>query len=293
LYWDQENYMESCIQIITDSSCDLPAEVLAEYEIEVVPLVVNFGGEEYPDSELSPDEYWAKAAEGQRARTSQPSLAVFEEAFERAIARGKQVVCTTVTSKHSGTFNAARLAAQRFGDAVQVFDSHAFSLGLGFQAVFAAQAARAGRSMQDILALLHDLRDRQRFLIVLDSLENLRRGGRADAFIGAADRMTRALNIKLIINAVEGQLRPLGAARSFKGAIRRAISTLERMGPMEHLAVAHTRSQEMAQQVAEQLSDKFSLPLEKVWLRETGAVLATHAGPGVIAVVAIPQPAPE
>jgi DegV family protein with EDD domain len=281
--------MESNIQIITDSSCDLPPEVLQEYDIEVVPLIVNFGAEEFDDGEMTPDQYWTKAAEGQRARTSQPSLAAFEQAFERAIARGKQVICTTVTSKHSGTFNAARLAAQRFGDAVHVFDSHAFSLGLGFQAVFAAQAARAGRSMQDILALLQDLRARQRFLIVLDSLENLRRGGRADAFIAAADRMTRALNIKLIVNAVEGQLRPLSAARSVKGALRRAISTLERMGPMEHLAVAHTRSQELAEQVAKQLSDRFSLPLEKVWLRETGAVLATHAGPGVIAVVAIPQ----
>ena len=187
-------------------------------------------------------------------------MGAFEAAFERLVAAGRRVVCVTITSKHSGTFNAARLAAQRFGEAVKVFDSLSLSLGLGVQALAAAQAAKAGRSMQEMLALLEDLRARMRLMIVLDTLENLRRGGRADGFIPIADRMARALNIKVIINLDEGQLRLMGAARSFKGAVTRVLNTIEQLGPLEHLAVAHTRNPEMAQQVVDQLAQRTGFP---------------------------------
>jgi DegV family protein with EDD domain len=282
--------MAQAIGIVTDSSSDLPPDLAEQYGIDIVSLIVHFGSEDYLDSALPPEDFWAKAAGPDHPRTSQPAVGDFEAVFERLIGQGKQVLCVTVTSKHSGTFNAARLAAERFGEAVQVFDSWSFSLGLGLQTLFAAQSARAGRSMQEILDALHDLRDRMRFTIVLDTLENLRRGGRADGFISIADRMARALNIKVIVNAVEGQLRLLGAARSFKGALRRVLSQVEHLAPLQDLAVAHTRSQQLAEQVAQDLARRLSFPLERIWLRETGAVLSTHAGPGVIAVLAVPKP---
>jgi DegV family protein with EDD domain len=285
--------MEQKIGIVTDSCCDLPPQLLQEFEVEVVPLVVHFGTDTYRDGEFPMDEFWEKAAGPHRPQTSQPAVGVFEEAFERLIARGKQVLCLTVTGKHSGTFNAAQVAAQRFGEAVTVFDSLSFSLGLGLQTLAAAQAARAGRSLREILALLEELRARMRFMIVLDTLENLRRGGRADGFVAIADRMTRVLNIKLIINMVEGQLRPLGAARSLKGGVRRVLDRVERMGALEHLAVIHTRRHEMAAKLADQLTERFRLPQAHILIRETGAVLSTHAGPGAIAVLAVPLPATD
>lgn len=285
--------MEQKISIVTDSCCDLPSQLLQEFEVEVVPLIVCFGTDTYYDGEFPMDEFWEKAAGPARPQTSQPAVGVFEEVFERLVARGKQVLCLTVTGGHSGTFNAAHVAAQRFGEAVTVFDSLSFSLGLGLQTLAAAQAARAGRSIREILALLEELRARMRFMIVLDTLENLRRGGRADGFIGIADRMTRALNIKLIVNMVEGQLRPLGAARSLKGGVRRMLDRVERMGALEHLAVIHTRRQEMAAKLAEQLAERFHFPQARIWIRETGAVLSTHAGPGAIAVLAVPLPATD
>jgi DegV family protein with EDD domain len=273
---------------VTDSSCDLPPQPLQEFEIEVVPLTVHFGTEVYRDGELSVEEYWTKAAGPHHPQTSQPAVGVFEEVFERLIAQGKQVLCLTITGKHSGTFNAARLASQRFGEAVKVFDTLSLSLGLGYQALQAAQAARAGQTRLQILAMLEDLRARMHLLIVLDTLENLRRGGRADGFIAVAERMTRALNIKVIITVMEGQLRLLGAARSFKGALSRVLNSIERMGPLEYLAVVHTRNQGMAEQVADQLTQGTGFPREHIWVRETGAALATHAGPGVIGVLAVP-----
>jgi fatty acid-binding protein DegV len=100
--------------------------------------------------------------------------------------------------------------------------------------------------------------------------------------------MTRLLNIKIIINMVEGQLRLLGAARSFQGALRRVLALVEQMGSLEHLAVVHARNREMAEQVSETLAQRIAYPKERIWLRETGPVLATHAGPGVVGVLAVP-----
>jgi len=281
--------MEPRIGIVTDSSCDLGPQLTQEFEIEVVPLTVHLGTNIYHDGELSVEEFWQKASETQQPKTSQPAVGLFEEAFERLVAQGKQVLCLTITRKHSGTFNAACLAAQRFGKTVKVFDSFSLSLGLGLQTLAAARAARAGRSMQEILALLEDLRARMRLTIILDTLENLRRGGRADGFIAVADRMTRALNIKVTINVVEGRLRLLGAARSFKSGLRRVMNLVERLGPLEQLAVVHARNTETAEKVAGQLAERIRFPLARIWVQETGAVLATHAGPGVIGVLAVPS----
>jgi len=279
---------EQAIRVVTDSSCDLPQRLVERLKIAVVPLIVRFGTEVYYDGELSVEDFWEKAAGPHHPQTSQPSVGTFEEVFGRLVAQGKQVLCLTITGKHSGTFNAARLAAQRFGEVVKVFDSLSLSLGLGLQALAAAQAAQAGRSMQEILALLEDIRARMCLTIVLDTLENLRRGGRADGFIAVADRMARALNIKITINVVEGQLRLMGAARSFRSALKRVTNQVEQLGPLEHLAVVHTRAQEIAEEMADRLAERIGFPRERIWVRETGAVLACHAGAGVIGILAVP-----
>jgi DegV family protein with EDD domain len=280
--------MEQIVRVVTDSSCDLPRRLVERFKIAVAPLIVHFGPEVYEDGELSVEEFWQRAAGPHHPQTSQPSVGRFEELFERLVAQGKQVLCLTITSKHSGTFNAARLAAQRFGQAVKVFDSLSASLGLGLQALAAAQAAQAGRSMQEILALLENMQARMRFTIVLDTLENLRRGGRADGFIAVVDRMTRALDIKPIINLVRGQLRLMGAARSFQGGLRRVLAVVEQLGPLEQLAVIHTRRQEMAEEVADRLAEHIGFLREHIWVRETGTVLSAHGGAGLIGVLALP-----
>lgn len=282
--------MGEMIRVVTDSSCDLPAHVLDDLRIEVVWLTVHFGTEVHNGGELSLEDFWEKAAGPQYPSTSQPPVGAFEALFERIVGEGGRALCVTLTGKHSGTIGSAQVAAQRFGEAVQIFDSLSFSLGLGLQAVSAAQAARAGQSMREILTMLEGLRDRTRWLIVLDTLENLRHGGRAAASISVVERMTRVLDIKMIMNLVEGQLRLLSAARSFKGALKRVFAAVEQMGSLEHLGVAHTRNQSMAERVAEELAQRNGFPKERIWLAETGPVLASHAGPGVIGVLAVPVP---
>ncbi|MGD8996830.1 MAG: DegV family protein [Anaerolineae bacterium] len=284
--------MENLIRILTDSSCDLPREVLARFRIEVVPLLVHFGDEAFWDGELPLEAFWEKASGLHFPKTSQPPVGVFEEHFERLLRGAREVLCLTLTGVHSGTFNSACLAAQRFGEAVRVFDSHSLSLGLGLLALEAARAAEAGRSMQEILTLLHDLRSRLHLTVVLDTLESLRRGGRADGFIAAVERMTQLLNIKAIVNFVEGRVQLLTAARSFQGGLRRVLNLVDQLGPLEHMAVVHARHLDKAEHMVSRLAEQTGFPRERIWLRETGPVLASHAGAGVVGVLAIPERRP-
>ena len=173
------------IRVVTDSSCDLPSEVLEELGIVVVPLVVRIGREEFLETDLEIDEFWAKVsaarAQGLFPQTSQPSLGAFESVFATLVGAGNEVVCVTITSKHSGTFNTAWAAAQRFGEAVGVIDSWSTSLSLGFLAMAAARAAREGASLSEVLTLLREMRARTHLFAVLDTIEYIRMGGRANA----------------------------------------------------------------------------------------------------------------
>jgi DegV family protein with EDD domain len=143
--------------------------------------------------------------------------------------------------------------------------------------------------MPEILTLLENLRSRVHLTVVLDTLESLRRGGRADGFIAVADRMTQLLNIKAIVNFVEGRVQLLTAARSFRGGMRRVLNLVDQLGPLEHLAVVHARGLENAEEMVNQLAEQTGIIREQIWLRETGAVLASHAGAGAVGVLAIPE----
>lgn len=280
--------MEQAIGIVTDSNSDLPPGLVHELGIEIVPLSVHFGTEVYADGALSADEFWHKAATSGQPKTSQPSVGAFDQAYAHLVDSGKQVLCLTVTGKHSGTYGSAQLAAQRFEGNVTVLDSNSLSVGLGWQAVVAARAAKAGRSMQEIIAQLLELQAEMRLLIILDTLEYLRLGGRADSFIAVVDRMTRVLNIKIMVTLVDGEVRLLAAARSFKAALKRVLNLVEQAGPLAHLAVMHARNRVTAEQFAHQLAERTGFPAEQVWIREIGAVLSTHGGPGALGVLAVP-----
>ena len=278
------------LRIVTDSSCDLSQEVVEELGIIVVPLIVRIGKEEFLDTNLSVDEYWKKVhaarAQGLFPQTSQPSVGAFERAFASLVEKGNSVLCITITSHHSGTFNSAWAAAQRFGEAVSVFDSWSASLGLGFQVMAAAQAAREGANLSEVLALLRGMRARTRLLAVLDTIEFVRMGGRANALIPILSRVMQFLQVKPIIGFVEGELRLLGQARTFSTALAEVEQRIEKLQPFEHLAVIHTRRPRDAQVVADRLEEGMAFQ-GQILVKETGAVLSSHAGPGVIGVIGV------
>ncbi len=278
------------IRVVTDSSCDLPQEVVDELGIVLVPLVVRIGDEEFLETDLSIDEYWARVkaarAQGLFPQTSQPSIGAYENVFAPLVDQGNEVVCVTITSKHSGTFNSAWAAAQRFGEVVSVFDSWSCSLGLGFLVRAAARVAREGASLSEVLALVTEMRARTHLLAVLDTMEFIRMGGRADALIPILSRVMQFLQVKPIVGFVEGELRLLGQARTFSAALAQVEQRVIELQPLEHLAVAHTCRPHDAQIWADRLTESTEFD-GQIWVTETGAALSSHAGPGVIAAIGV------
>jgi len=275
------------IKIVTDNGADLAQDVAKELDITVIPLVVTFGETAYDDTALSRDEFWEMAERFSHPKTSQPSIGVFQRAFQRLVDQGHRVLCTTITSRHSGTYNAACAAAQAFADRVIVFDSRSLSIGQGFQAIRAARMALQGVSMDRILETLSSLRDRTRVLIELDTLEFVRRGGRVDKLMPAIDRIARVLRVKPLLTVVDGELKLLGVARSYKKGLKRIKEDILRLGPLETLGVIHIRCQELGTQMADDLAKLTGISRDQIVLREAGTALSCQGGRGVVAAMGI------
>jgi DegV family protein with EDD domain len=278
------------IAVVTDTGADLTPELCAQYGITTVPLVVRFGEEVYLDGQLSVDEFWKKAQQAPPyPQTSQPATGMFEEAFAKLIEQGNHVLCLTITSKHSGTLNSAYAAAQNFPGQVTVFDTLSLSLAQAYQAITAARAAAEGKSIEEILAQLESIRARTHLFILLDTIEYLRRGGRADQIIPVLEQVVRVLRIKPLLELVDGQLKLLGAARSREKGLERIQQEIANHAPAEMLIVVHTRQAEAASGFAHALAERIHFPPEQVMVTETGAALSSHAGPGVIAAAIVQQ----
>ncbi|HNT06267.1 MAG TPA: DegV family protein [Anaerolineae bacterium] len=273
----------SKIAIVTDTGMDLTPQQTAELGIHVVPLMVTFGTKTFPSSDLSIEDYWARVKAGGRPGTSQPPTGLYEQVYRQLVEAGQQVLCLAITSKHSGTFNSAWLAAQNFPGQVTVFDTLSLALAQAYQATTAARMAREGASMEAILQRLESIRARTHFVIALDTIESLRRGGRADQIIPVLERVVKVLSIKPLLEVRDGQLKLLAAARSREKSHRLIIDELAKHTPVEAAVVCHTRSADIAPAFAAALAARLGVPVESIPIAETGAILASHAGPGVMA----------
>jgi len=278
------------IAIVTDSGCDLSPALQERYGVHVVPLVVRFGSETFLDGQLTAEEFWDKVLRGTaHPETSQPSAGMFEEAFAACVEQGAQVLCLTITSKHSGTYNSAFAASQSFPGQVTIFDTLSLSLGQGYQAIIAAQAAASGKDLPEILRQLERVRAATHLYIALDTIEYLSRGGRADSIIPTLERVARVLNIKPVLELVDGQLKFLGVDRSHDKSVQRIRQEVARRSPAEMLVVVHTRQSEEASALASKLAADLQFPAEQVLVAEAGPALSSHAGPGVVAAAIAQQ----
>jgi len=275
------------IRVVTDSCADLPEEVARRLDISIVPVVVTIGGRTYRDTELSHDEFWRLEERGGQPTTSQPPTGAFQQVFKDLVGRGFRALCVTLTSRHSGTFNSAWSAARAFGDRVTVVDGLSVSWGQGWQVMEAAKMALQGATVQGIVQRLRSIRERTHLLILLDTVENLRRGGRASRLMPAIDRLLRTLRLKPIINMVDGELKLFGVARSYAKGIERLKSEVAALGPLEYLAVIHTRCHSVAETLADDLARLTNLARERIAVTETGVVLSCHGGRGIIAAGAV------
>jgi DegV family protein with EDD domain len=272
------------IAVVTDSGCDLPKSLQDQYNITTVPLIVRFGEEQFLEHELTRERFWEKASQAPPyPATSQPSAGQFEAAFAPLIEGGHHVLCLTITSKHSGTFNSAYVASQTFPDQVTVFDTLSLSLMQGYQAILAAQAAGEGRSLDEILHLLESTRSRTHLFIGLDTIEYLRRGGRADALMPFIERVARVFNIKPILQVIDGELKLLGAPRSTQKAGQRMQQEVAVRAPAEMVSAIHIRANDTVHAFAKALADSVDFPAAQVMIGEAGPVLSCQGGPGVLA----------
>ncbi len=271
------------IALVTDSSNDLSPEILARYRIRVVPLLIQFGDEGQPDTYDQREIFWQRLAEGQIPRSAAPSPETFATAFRQALQEAEQVIAITITGKHSSTYNSAMLAASEFDNRVFVFDSWAISLGVGLQVLRAAEGIEQGLSVPEILDDLTDARSRLRLMLYLDSLDAVQRGGRIALAMSAIKRMSSMLSVKIILNMQEGELAYAGAVRSPRKGMAHILQAIAGKRA-ERVAVAHTRSPELAQKFADQVAATLDFPRDEILVAEAGPILGVHGGAGAFGV---------
>jgi fatty acid kinase fatty acid binding subunit len=275
------------IVIVTDSSCDLPASIADELGIVIVPLTIRFGDEEFVDrEELSTAEFWSRCVNSPTLpETAAPAPGLYEQVYRDAAAAGSRgVVVVSLSSALSATMQSAQLAARTIAADesidldVRVIDSRTITMGLGTIAIACAHAAHAGDGIDEIERLAQDLVERTRVFGALDTLDNLKKGGR----IGNAKAMlATALSIKPIIEVTGGVVEQAGKQRTRSKALSYLVDKVKSYdGNIENLAVMHADCSDIDLFV-ELLADHYA---GEIVVGEIGPVIGTHGGRGTIGV---------
>ncbi len=270
------------IRIVSDSTCDLTSEVSDQYGIGIIPCYINVGEESYLDGvDLSRRDFYDRLPYFEsRPKTSSPGLGIYTEVYERLEKEGAdQIISLHIHSGYSNLANTARLAAEASDRLkVTVVEAGQLSLGLGFIALAAAEAAQEGRPIEEILQLIKDRERRTFVLIAFDTLDYLHAGGRAPGLVVSVASLLR---IKPIVQLYQGELRMIGQERTFARSIDHLVKKVEKLGRLEKLAVLHTNALEKAENLAEKIRAQVSQQLD-IWITEATPVLGVHVGPGAV-----------
>ncbi len=270
------------VRIVTDSACDLSQELVDQHGIEVVPLSIRFGDEEFVDrTELSVDQFYAKMAEsGILPETAAPSPGAFEQAFRKVGEDGDEVVCINLSAALSATMQSAATAAKSLeGEvAVTVVDSKALTLGLGNIVVAAAEAAAGGAGSAEIVALAEDRSERTRMWGLLNTLDNLVKGGRIGKAQGLMGNM---LSIKPILDMSTGEVHEAAKPRTKKKGLLWIRDKVAEFGDQVEELWVMAGDPDDAGELLELLA-----PVHDGEIRagRIGPVIGTHGGPGVLGV---------
>jgi DegV family protein with EDD domain len=271
------------VRIVTDSSSDLRPEQVAEHGIGIVPLTIRFGEEEFTDGvDLTASEFYDKMATTDALpETAAPSPGAFEAAFAAMADDGADaVVCVNLSSDLSATMASAQNAASSLDGKldVRVVDSKSITAGLGSQVLGAARLAAEGRSADEVVAHVEDLRSRTHVLGTLDTLENLKKGGR----IGGAQAMLGTLlSIKPIVDISTGKVEEAGKQRTRRKAMVWLRDKLFDQGEVEALSVCHGDAPDVDELVA-LLAERYDR--DQLSVTTIGPVIGTHGGPRVLGV---------
>jgi len=271
------------VKIVTDSVADLPAQVTKELGITVIPLNVRFGTEVYRDGiDLTTEQFYDKLRYSKILPvTSVPSPGTFAEAYDKLAEETDEILAIILSSKLSGTYD---VASQSIGlmerkCRVEVIDSQWAVMAQGFIVMKAAQAAKAGASLDEVIEVTRKNIPRVDMYAAFDTLEYLRRGGRigrAQAFLGSI------LKINPIITLRDGVVEPAGRTHSRAKAIDYLYNHAMSFSHIEEIAVEDAACPDEAEALVERLSSRF--PKERIYRSRTTPVIGTHTGPGLLLV---------
>lgn len=269
------------IKVVTDSTNDLPVELIEQHEITVIPMYINFGEQSYQDGiEITRQQFYAQLPQSDPfPTTAAPGINQFLEAYSQLMESGAdEILSIHITSSLSAVMDVAQKAAEQFkGIPIRVYDSDQLSLGTGFQALTAAKAAKEGLPMPEILELLKDQSSRSHVFAALDTLEFLKRGGRMNAVMAGLGSLLQIKPILTMHAGTPGAER----VRTKERAINRLIEMSSELGELEEIALVHTNAEQDAQalwQAAKHLSPVDSPPLSV----DVTPVLGAHLGPGAV-----------
>jgi DegV family protein with EDD domain len=275
------------IQIVTDSSCDLPPELAEKYNVSIVPLTIRFGEQEFIDrDQLSPDEFWKKITnDSELPKTAAPSPGAFEKTFREAFDNGAEgVLCLTLSSKLSATYQAAVIASEAVKNSidVRVIDTLSLTTALGMLAVHASEKS-GGESLDGLERHIKSLLPNIRIYATLDTLEFLKKGGRiggAQAFLG------NLLSIKPVIAINDGEVHAETKQRTRSRAIDYLYSKVTQATNPQQITVCSGLAGDAAS-FANRIRE--ALPNSSVVESTIGPVIGTYGGPGVVGVTYVEQ----
>jgi len=274
------------VRVLTDSVADLPAAIARRLGIEVVPLLVRFGSEEYRDGvDLSAEEFYRLlASRPEFPTTSTPSAATYAEAYDRLAEQADELLVVSLSSGLSGTYQAALQGRElmRRRSRVEVLDSRTAAILEGFAAMRAAEAVQDGASLEEAREAARRAAARADMLCTFDTLEYLRRGGRigaAAAFLGSLLKVNPLLTLR------DGVVQPAGRTRSRAAATDRLYEFAAGFRRIEELAIEHTACPEEAEVLLGRLSRLH--PRERIIVSKMTPVIGAHTGPGLLLVGAL------
>ena len=270
------------IRIVTDSACDLPQQLVDQHRITIVPLSIRFGDKEYIDrKDLTKEQFWQMCSSSPvLPETAAPSPGQFETEFRRLKQEGATgIVVVSLSSDLSATMQSAELAARAVaGDIdVRIVDSRSASIGEGITAVACAKKAAAGAGIEEVVALGKQLAEKSKVWGALDTLENLKKGGRIG---GAKAMLASALSIKPIIEVRGGKVEEGGKQRTRSKALAFLVEKVRNAGPIDNLSVLQAQCDDLDVLVNE-LRKVYS---GEIIVGDIGPVIGAHTGAGTIGV---------
>ncbi len=281
------------VKIISDSTCDLSEELLEKYEVDIIPLHIVLGEEEYLDGKsITPDEIyqWSDANKA-TPKTSAASIDMTMEAFRPYVKQGMEIVCFSISSDMSTTVNVMRMAAEELGaeDKIKIIDSANLSTGIGLLVIEAAIMAKEGKNAAEIADKMEEMKPRVRASFVVDTLTYLYRGGRCGGLAAMAGGMLK-LHPKIVVEA--GKMKPTEKYRGkMSSVVLNYVKAMEenlKKAKKERVFITHSGSdEETIQAVSDYL--KGLNRFDEILITRAGCVISSHCGPGTLGVLFIQE----